>query len=587
VKNKEIAAHLDRIADALEIKGEIGFKVIAYRKAARVLADMTDDIENLAAEGRLQQIPGIGGGIARKIDEYLKTGEMKKYREALTGIPEGLLELLEIQGLGGKTIHLMHQELGIRDLEDLKRAVADGSLAGLRGMGEKRVENIRKGIESRERVRERVTIYEASLIADELIAYLKKTRLVSRVSAAGSLRRMKKTVGDIDILATGKPGAEIIRRFTGFPGTLRVLAQGETKGSIVVRIEGAERQADLRIVAESEYGSALQYFTGSKAHNIKLRGMAKERGLKLSEYGVFRGDRKIAGREEEDVYEALDLPWMPPEMREDRGEIELAARNALPMILGAGDIRGDLHVHTRASDGSQEIPELVELARRLGYSYIAVCDHSQSVKYAGGLSPERLKRQMREIDAINQDLGDFRILKGTEVDILHDGTLDFPDEILRDLDFVVAAVHSGFKTNVTERMLRAMENPLVRVIAHPSGRLISGREGYDVDLDRVLKQATETGTALELNAYYDRLDLNEFYLKKAREAGIKISLGTDTHSAGGLQMMRFGVGIARRAWLEKSDVINSLSGEELAAKSRAAALSPSSRRRARPSRQGG
>jgi len=587
VKNKEIAAHLDRIADALEIKGEIGFKVIAYRKAARVLADMTDDIENLAAEGRLQQIPGIGGGIARKIDEYLKTGEMKKYREALTGIPEGLLELLEIQGLGGKTIHLMHQELGIRDLEDLKRAVADGSLAGLRGMGEKRVENIRKGIESRERVRERVTIYEASLIADELIAYLKKTRLVSRVSAAGSLRRMKETVGDIDILATGKPGAEIIRRFTGFPGTLRVLAQGETKGSIVVRIEGAERQADLRIVAESEYGSALQYFTGSKAHNIKLRGMAKERGLKLSEYGVFRGDRKIAGREEEDVYEALDLPWMPPEMREDRGEIELAARNALPMILGAGDIRGDLHVHTRASDGSQEIPELVELARRLGYSYIAVCDHSQSVKYAGGLSPERLKRQMREIDAINQDLGDFRILKGTEVDILHDGTLDFPDEILRDLDFVVAAVHSGFKTNVTERMLRAMENPLVRVIAHPSGRLISGREGYDVDLDRVLKQATETGTALELNAYYDRLDLNEFYLKKAREAGIKISLGTDTHSAGGLQMMRFGVGIARRAWLEKSDVINSLSGEELAAKSRAAALSPSSRRRARPSRQGG
>ncbi|HOI44131.1 MAG TPA: DNA polymerase/3'-5' exonuclease PolX [Candidatus Aminicenantes bacterium] len=587
MKNKEIAAHLDRIADALEIKGEIGFKVIAYRKAARVLADMTDDIENLAAEGRLQQIPGIGGGIARKIDEYLKTGEMKKYREALTGIPEGLLELLEIQGLGGKTIHLMHQELGIRDLEDLKRAVADGSLAGLRGMGEKRVENIRKGIESRERVRERVTIYEASLIADELIAYLKKTRLVSRVSAAGSLRRMKKTVGDIDILATGKPGAEIIRRFTGFPGTLRVLAQGETKGSIVVRIEGAERQADLRIVAESEYGSALQYFTGSKAHNIKLRGMAKERGLKLSEYGVFRGDRKIAGREEEDVYEALDLPWMPPEMREDRGEIELAARNALPMILGAGDIRGDLHVHTRASDGSQEIPELVELARRLGYSYIAVCDHSQSVKYAGGLSPERLKRQMREIDAINQDLGDFRILKGTEVDILHDGTLDFPDEILRDLDFVVAAVHSGFKTNVTERMLRAMENPLVRVIAHPSGRLISGREGYDVDLDRVLKQATETGTALELNAYYDRLDLNEFYLKKAREAGIKISLGTDTHSAGGLQMMRFGVGIARRAWLEKSDVINSLSGEELAAKSRAAALSPSSRRRARPSRQGG
>lgn len=587
MKNKEIAARLDRIADALEIKGEIGFKVIAYRKAARVLADMTDDIEILAAEGRLQQIPGIGSGIARKIDEYLKTGDMKKYREALAGIPEGLLEFLEIQGLGGKTIHLMHEELGLRDLEDLKRAVADGSLAGLRGMGDKKVENIRRGIESRERVRERVTIYEASLIADELIAYLKKTRLVSRVSAAGSLRRMKETVGDIDILAAGKSGAEIIRRFAEFPGTLRVLAQGETKGSIVVRIEGTERQADLRIVAESEYGSALRYFTGSKAHNIKLRGLAKERGLKISEYGVFRGDRKIAGREEEDVYEALGLPWMAPEMREDRGEIELAARNALPVIVGAGDIRGDLHVHTRASDGNQEIPELVELAGRLGYSYIAVCDHSQSVKYAGGLSPERLKKQMREIDDFNRNLGDFRILKGTEVDILQDGTLDFPDEILRDLDFVVAAVHSGFKKNVTERMLRAMENPLVRVIAHPSGRLISGREGYDVDLDKVIGRARETGTALELNAYYDRLDLNEFYLKKAREAGIKISLGTDTHSSGGLQMMRFGVGIARRAWLAKSDVLNSLSGEELAAKNRAAAVSPSSRRRARPSRQDG
>ncbi|HYA49272.1 MAG TPA: DNA polymerase/3'-5' exonuclease PolX, partial [Burkholderiales bacterium] len=529
MKNREIADLFDRIADALEIKGETGFKVVAYRKASRTLQDLAEDVEIVAREGRLQEIPGIGSGLAEKIQEYLKTGKMTKYREVMKGIPESLLGLLEIQGLGGKTIHLMHEKLGVKDLEDLKRVVADGSLAGLFGMGEKKVENIRKAIETRDRVAGRISICEAAVVADEVIAYLEKAPGISRVSAAGSLRRMKETVGDIDILACGKNGAEIIRYFVRNPRAVRVLAEGETKGSIVVRAEETERQVDLRIVEPAEYGAALLYFTGSKAHNIKLRGLAKDRGLKISEYGVFRGAKRLAAREEEDCYRVLGMPWIPPEMREDRGEIKLALEDRLPRLLEASDIRGDLHVHTRASDGNMSLAELVGHARKLGYAYVAVCDHSEAAHYAHGMSRDRLLDEVREIDALNRTLKGFRVLRGVEVDIRSDGSLDFPDELLARLDFVVAAIHSGFKNNVTERMVRALANPHVRTIAHPSGRLISGREGYEVDLDRVIDAAAAKGKALELNAYFDRLDLDELYLKKAKQKGVKITIGTDTH----------------------------------------------------------
>ena len=566
MKNKEIAGLFDRIADALEIKGESGFRVVAYRKAARILDDMTEDVEAVAAEDRLDTIPGIGKGLADHIKEYLKTGGMKPHREAMKGIPETLLDLLEIQGLGGKTIHLMHEKLGLRNLGDLKRVIKDGSLAALYGMGEKKVENIRKGIEARERVAERISIYEASLAADGIIAYLKKSALVGRVSAAGSLRRMKETVGDIDILATGKKGAEIIRYFTRFPQTSRVLAEGGTKGSIVVKTETVERQVDLRIVDESEYGAALLYFTGSKAHNIKLRGLAKDRGFKISEYGIFRGEKRVAGREEEDVYKVLGMPWIPPEMREDGGEVELAMAGKLPVLVTCDDIRGDLHVHSNWSDGNVTIAELAKIARGLGFEYIALCDHSESARYAGGLSPDRLKKHSREIDALNKTLKGFTVLKGIEVDILADGSLDCPEALLRELDFVVGAVHSGFKKNVTERMIKALQNPALSTIAHPSGRLISRREGYDVDLEAVIKAAARAGKALELNAYYDQLDLNEFHLKEAKAQGVKISLGTDTHYAHGLEMMRFGVGVARRAWLEKGDILNCLTAKQLLAR---------------------
>ncbi|MCK4263888.1 MAG: DNA polymerase/3'-5' exonuclease PolX [Candidatus Aminicenantes bacterium] len=563
MKNKEIAIIFSRIADALEIKGETGFKVIAYRKASRILEDLTEDIEDISKEKRLQDISGIGSGIAKKIEEYLKTGYMKKFDEALSDIPEGLFELLNIQNVGGKTVHLAYKQLGVKSLEDLKRVIDDGSLARLYGLGEKKVENIKKGITIYEHAQERIHIFEAANIVEEVIDYLKEAPHIGRISPAGSLRRMRETVGDIDILATGKDGAKIIDYFTQFPGVTRTLAAGKTKGSVMISAEKGERQVDLRIVDESEYGSALQYFTGSKAHNIKLRSLAKEMGLKISEYGVFRGEKKIAGTKEEEIYRTLNLAFIHPELREDRGEIELAAKNKLPRIVESTDIRGDLHVHSQYSDGSLSIEKIAESAKNLGYEYIAVCDHSQAAKYANGLSPERLRNQIDEIDSINRHLKGIKILKGTEVDILQDGRLDFPDEILKDLDIVVAAIHSGFKRNVTERMLKAMENPYVTIIAHPSGRLISGREGYDVDLENVIEGAQKFGVVLELNAYYDRLDLNEFYLKKAKDKGIKISLGTDTHHAGGLEMMRFGVGIARRAWLEKKDIINCLSYEDI------------------------
>ncbi len=563
MKNKELAWIFARLGDALEIKGESGFKIIAYRKAARILEDLTEDIETLAREDRLEEIPGIGSGIANKIEEYLQTGQMKKYQEVLAGIPERLLDLLEIQNLGAKTIHVAHQELGVKTLDDLKKVIQDGSLAKLYGLGDKKVENIKKGIEIYEQAQERIPIFEALNIVEEVIAHLKKAPQIGRLSPAGSLRRMRETVGDIDILATGKNGGTIIKHFTKFPGVNRVLAAGETKGSVMISTERGERQVDLRIVDESEYGAALQYFTGSKAHNIKLRGMAKSKGLKISEYGVFRGRKKIAGVDEKDVYKALGLPLILPELREDRGEIELALKSQLPQVVDYSDIKGDLHVHSLYSDGHMSIKDLAELARTMKYEYIAICDHSQSVKYAHGLSPQRLRKQIREIQELNQEFKDFRILKGIEVDILSDGQLDLSDKILKELDIVIAAVHTGFKKRVTERILKAMENPMVTAIAHPSGRLISKREGYEVDLEKVLQGAKHKGKALELNAFYDRLDLNEFYLKKAKEMGVKICIGTDTHYPAGLQMMRLGVGIARRGWLERKDILNCRGYKEL------------------------
>lgn len=565
MKNREIAGIFNSIADALEIKGEIDFKVLAYRKAARTIEGLTEDIDKLARENKLDSIPGIGQGMREKITEYLKTGKMSKQAEALSGIPETLLELLGIQGLGGKTIHVINKELGVKSIEDLKKVVDDGSLAGLRGFGDKKAANIKKAIETRESYTARISIYEASIIADALVDFVKSLPSVSRVSVAGSLRRMKETVGDIDILCSSSKGPEVVQAFTRHPGAIQVLAEGETKGSILAKIESAQRQVDLRVVSEEEYGAALLYFTGSKEHNVKLRSLAKDRGLKISEYGVFRGNKRIAGRSEQDCYRALDMPWIPVEMREDRGEIELALSGKLPVLVELEDIKGDLHVHSRASDGTMSLEEIIEAGRQAAYSYIAICDHSVSAGYAHGLDAKRLAAQGAEIDSLNRSQKKFRLLKGTEVDILPDGKLDFPDEVLAGLDFVVAAIHSAFRKNVTARISAACRNPYIRTIAHPTGRLISGRSGYEVDVEAIIEAAAATGTALELNSYYDRLDLNELNLKKAKERGVKITIGTDTHYPGGLGMIRFGLGIARRAWLEKGDIVNCLAAEKIQA----------------------
>ncbi|MEW6685200.1 MAG: DNA polymerase/3'-5' exonuclease PolX [Candidatus Edwardsbacteria bacterium] len=573
MKNKEIAEIFARMGDILEFKGENLFRVNAYRKASRVIQDLTEDIEKIYAEGKLRQIPGVGEGMAEKIEEYLKTGKMSKYEEVKKGVPDGLADLLAIQSLGPKTLAVAHKELGVKNISDLKKVIEDGSLEKLYGMGKKKVENILRGMQLFTASKERIFLGEALPLVEEIIEELKKRVKVKEICPAGSLRRMKETIGDIDILATGKEGRTIIEQFTKLPQVKSVLASGETKGSVVV--EGGI-QVDLRVVEENSYGSALQYFTGSKAHNIHLREMAKAKGMKISEYGIFsakggsasggKGEKKIGGKNEVDIYSHLDLPFIPPEIREDSGEIEAGLKDALPSLVEYEKVKGDLHVHSVWSDGSATIEEIARAAKEVGYEYIAICDHSQSVKYAGGLSVERLLKQIEEIKTLNQRLSKgstsggkgIQILAGSEVDIKANGSLDFPDEVLAKLDLVIAAIHSGFKQNVTERIIKAMHHPCVNIIAHPTGRLISKREGYEIDFDAILKEAVKTGKVLEINAYFDRLDLNDLNCRKAKEFGVKVSIGTDAHHLGQLWMLKLGVGMARRGWLTEKDVINYL-----------------------------
>ncbi|UCF71580.1 MAG: DNA polymerase/3'-5' exonuclease PolX [candidate division WOR-3 bacterium] len=553
MKNKELARIFDRIADALEFKGEMVFRVLAYRKAARVLDDLVEDVEVLNREDRLADVSGIGAGIARKIAEYLETGKMQKYIEVTKGIPESLLNMLDIQNLGPKTLALANKELGVETLVDLKKAIRSGKLAELPRMGEKKAENIRKGIELYEKGHERLSIAVAERVANDVIGYMQQKAAIKDISAAGSLRRWKETIGDVDILVTGRNGSKIVRIFTEFPGTERVLASGDTKGSIVV--EGGV-QVDLRIVQPKSYGAALQYFTGSKAHNVRCRNIARTKGMKLSEYGLFKGKRMVAGKTEAEIYKMLGLGYIPPELREDRGEIEAAFKKKLPRLVELKDIKGDLQMHSVYSDSDATIAALVGAAERLRYDYILITDHSKSAAYAHGLEFDRLKKQWREIDRINAKSKKVRVLKGIEVDILPSGKLDYPDKILKAFDLVVASIHQGFKKNVTERMCAAMDNPYVDIIGHPTGRLISSREGYAVDLHRVMEKAVETKTWLECNAFWDRLDLSDANLRVAKEMGIKISLGTDAHDAKGLLWMKFGVATARRGWLEPQDVVN-------------------------------
>lgn len=564
MKNQEIAKIFDEIADLLELKGDNLFRIRAYRRAALNLEALTKNIEDLS-HGEIIDIPGIGQDLAGKIEEYIKTGSIQAYEDLKNEIPSGLSTLLLVPGLGPKTSRLLYEKLKIKSLDELEKLALEHKLSGLPGIKEKTEDNILKGIDMLKRGRERRPLGKVLPVANSILEYLKKKAPVADIDIAGSLRRWKDTIKDIDILATsGNPG-KVMSAFLQFPDIKEILMQGTTKSSIIL---DNNLQVDLRVVEKESYGAALAYFTGSKEHNIRLREMAVRKGLKLNEYGIFRekDNRRMGGAEEQDVYAVLGLPYIPPELREDRGEIEAAVSGTLPRLVSLEDIKGDLHVHSRWSDGSHSLNELIEAARKHGYAYLALTDHSRGLAVARGLTIERLMEQKKEIDALNKKLRGFRILHSSEVDIRSDGTLDFPDEVLEKLDLVVASIHSGFKQTgeqLTSRIVSAMKNPNVSIIGHLSGRLIGERDAYELDMNEVLNAARRTGTAFEINSYPLRLDLNDTFARKAKEMGIPIVVSTDTHAIEQFDYMHYGVSIARRAWLEKEDVVNTFGPDKL------------------------
>lgn len=559
MKNHEVAEILSKIAKALALKDENFFKIRAYSRAARAIKDLPEDIEEISKKESLTNIPGLGEGIAKKVKEYLKTGKMSKYEEVTRDIPKSLLTLLDIRDLGPKILGALHKELGVENLDDLKKVIEDGSFQKLEGLGDKSakkfIENI-KVYEERMGKERRFLIGEVMATVDQIVKKLKEVDSVSRVAPAGSYRRMKETVGDLDILVESNDNRKVMKKFTAFSEVKKVLESGETKTSVVV--EGLDIQMDLRVVPKRSFGAALMYFTGSKDHNVRIRSLALKRGLKVNEYGVFRNDTMVAGKTEEEIYKFLNLQFIPPEIREDRGEVEKAMEGQLPKLLGYGDIKGNLHTHTRYSDGENTIRELVKKSIEFGYSYLGISDHSKTASYANGLSVNNLKKQCDEIDKLNKEFDKIRILKGIECDILPDGSLDYDENILKSLDFVIGAIHSNFKKKVTQRMEKALENPYLTVLAHPTGRLISKREGYDVDLGSVLDKANKEGKILEINAYYDRLDLDEHNAREAYKKGIKLMINTDAHNLRMFDWMILGIGIARRAWLPSSAIVNTL-----------------------------
>ncbi|MEP0844200.1 MAG: DNA polymerase/3'-5' exonuclease PolX [Phycisphaerae bacterium] len=569
MSNREIAAAFTQIADLLEVKGEDRFRVNAYRSAGRAVADLSEDLAVIAGRGDLAKIPGIGKTTAAKIEEYLATGRIALHQELLAEFPPGLPRLLEVRGLGPKKVAALYRELKIGSLEELRAAIADGRVAGLKGFGAKTAANILEGIAFLERAGERMPLGLAVELAGLLREAVGGFPHVRRVEIAGSLRRGRETVGDLDLLceADAGHGQSIIERFTKLPQVASVLAAGETRGSVLIdRRDGGQIQCDLRVVPRESFGAAWNYFTGSKEHNVRLRELAVKRGWSLNEYALHEGERRIAGEDEAGLYKALGLAFIPPELRENRGEIE--AGGVVPDLIEQADVRGELHSHTTASDGHLSIEQMVEAARARGYSYLAITDHSRSSVIANGLSVERLLRHAAEIRRINAGLKNFTLLAGVECDILPDGSLDYPDEVLAQLDWVVASVHSSQRLDraaQTRRTLAALSNRYVCVLGHPSGRLIGKRDAMDLDWDAVFKTAAKTGTALEINANWLRLDLKDVHVRQALQAGCRLSINTDAHSAEDLDQMVFGVQTARRGWATRSRVLNTLTADELTA----------------------
>jgi len=567
MQNRAIAAMFNDIADMLEIKDDSPFRITAYRRAARALEDIGEDIAAVAARGELLKIPGIGKGTAEKIQEFLQTGTCRYYEELRASLPEGITTLMAVPEVGPKTAMLLHRQLGIATIEQLEQACREGRVRTLPRMGAKTEANILKGIALIRRTKERQPIGRVLPQAQEILDALRALPEVAEIAVAGSLRRMKETIGDIDIVATSTRPDAVMETFTTLPRVKQVLARGPTRSSVILE---TGLQADVRVVEPESFGAALQYFTGSKDHNVKVRERAVRHGLKINEYGVFRvkDDRRLAGRTEEEVYRAVGLPWIPPEVREDQGEVELAERGALPVLIALRDIRGDLQMHTRWSDGADNVEEMARAAKARGYEYIAITDHSQSLKFVGGVPVDELRRNAKTCQKVSDQVG-IAVLIGTECDILPDGRLDYPDEVLRGLDVVVGSVHSRFRMpreEMTARIIRAMENPHVDIIGHPTGRLLGQRDAYEVDMERLLEAARRTGTALEINAAPDRLDLNDAHAKMAKERGVTLVISTDAHSRYELRFMAYGIGVARRAWVQPRDVLNTLPLKRLLAR---------------------
>ncbi len=557
VHNVDIADMFDRMAGLLDIEGANPFRVRAYRQAAGTIRDLPESLAAMVADGDdLADLPAIGDDLAGKIREIVETGRFRELEATEKRIPATLADLTRIPGIGPKRARKLHEALGIASLDDLASAAKAGKVRELEGFGEAVEAQFLEAIEAHRSKKPRFRISIAEDYAKGLEAYLKTARGVSRVIVAGSYRRRRETVGDLDILATAADGAAVIDHFTRYDEIEDVVSKGSTRSTVRLK---SGLQVDLRVVAEESYGAALQYFTGSKAHTVALRKIARAKGLKINEYGIYRGRKRLGGREEEDIYGALSLALVPPELRENRGEIEAARDGHLPELVTLDDIRGDLHAHTTASDGTSSLEEMAEAAKAMGYDYLAITDHSQHATVANGLDEKRLAAQLDEIDRLNDGIEGIRILKSCEVDILTDGTLDLPDSILKRLDLTVCSVHYHFdlaSKAQTERILRAMDNRHFNILGHPTGRLVGEREPYPLDLDRIIEAAKERGCFLEVNAHPIRLDLDDVHCRAARDLGVKVSIATDAHSTTGLSVMRFGVDQARRGWLEKADVLN-------------------------------
>jgi len=558
MKNSEIAKVFQDIADLLELKQENPFKIRAYQKSVRSIEHLPVELEQLVAQDKLREVPGVGEAIAKKITELVTTGHLEYYEKLKSEFPEGISTLLDVPGVGPKTAILLSSELGISSVDELEAAIVGGKVARLYRMGDKTAENILHQIQATRRKDQRIPIGEALPVVDEISASLKELPGLKNLVPAGSLRRFRETIGDIDLMGTADDAREVIQTFTSLPQVKEVLVSGTTKASVVV---SGELQADLRIVEHDCFGSLLQYFTGSKQHNINLRERARRHGLSLSEYGITN----LATEElekfatEEAFYERLGLQLIPPELREGQQEVERAEHGTIPRLVEVTDIKGDFHVHTDWSDGRDPIEAMALAAKALGYEYLGIADHSGGRGIAHGLDAERLRQQILEIKELNQKIGGIHIFSGVEVDIRADGSLDIPDELLAELDIVTAAVHSGMSENqeqMTRRIMKAMENPNVDILAHPTCRLLPGREPVAVDMEAVFQTAARTDTMLEINAMPSRLDLKDIHTYRARELGVKLVINTDAHSTEHLGFMRFGVGVARRGWCEAKDIVN-------------------------------